>query len=178
MVMNQQEIGQRFNNLFKRIYRKRSPFFLAALLFIVSAISPAIAKVPSATPILQVQQNSEPPIDKAVKLYRAGQFAEAAKAWQLAATVFFAQGDKLNQAMALSNLSLTYQQLGEWEPAKKAIADSLEVLKTQPESKEKLKIQAQSLDIQGYLLREMGQSADALDNWQQSTKIYSQIVER
>jgi CHAT domain-containing protein/tetratricopeptide (TPR) repeat protein len=176
-MIEKTSFGQKLKNAFKRIYRKRS-LILAVLLFILSGISPVIAKVPSAIPILQAEQNAEQPINKAIKLYRAGQFADAAKAWQLAAKVFFAQGDKLNQAMALSNLSLTYQQLGEWEPAKKAIADSLEVLKNQPESQEKLKVQAQTLDIHGSLLREIGESADALDTWQQSTKIYNQIGER
>ena len=44
-------------------------------------------------------------------LYEAGQFEEAAQSWQQAESSFAALGDKLNQAMALSNLSLTVQQL-------------------------------------------------------------------
>ncbi|WP_089128429.1 CHAT domain-containing protein [Tolypothrix sp. NIES-4075] len=156
--------------------RKVSPLFLAALLFILSAaISPAIAKVPSSTFVVQSPQNAEQQANKAIQLYREGKFTEAAAAWKLTANVFLAQGDRLNQAMALSNLSLTYQQLGQWEQAKDAIAQSLQILESQPENKEKLEIQAQSLDVFGSLQREIGQSADALNSWQKAANIYSKI---
>lgn len=156
-------------------YPKRRSLFLAAL-FILSTISPVVAaKVSSPTPIVQSQFEAEQLANKATTLYRNGKFEEAATAWKQTATAFAAKGDKLNQAMAFSNLSLTYQQLGRWEQAKKAIEDSLEILKNQPQGKEQLKIQAQSLDVQGYLQRQLGQSADALKTWQEATKIYSQI---
>ncbi|MBR8836425.1 MAG: CHAT domain-containing protein [Stigonema ocellatum SAG 48.90 = DSM 106950] len=159
----------------KKIYQKRS-LFLAALLFILStAISPVVAKVSPSTPIIQTQQDAGQLANKAEKLYRIGQLREAATVWEQTAAAFAAQKDRLNQAMALSNLSLTYQQLGQWDKAKKALTDSLELLKTQPQSQEKLKILAQTLDIQGYLQREIGQSGDALNTWQKATTIYSQI---
>ncbi|TAF84387.1 MAG: tetratricopeptide repeat protein [Oscillatoriales cyanobacterium] len=44
--------------------------------------------------------------------YAAGEFEEAAKYWQQAVAAFEVKGDWLNQAIALSNLSLTYQQFG------------------------------------------------------------------
>jgi CHAT domain-containing protein len=156
--------------------RKASPLFLVALLFILSAaISPAIAKIPSSTFVVQSPQNGEQQANKAIQLYREGRFTEAAAAWKLTANVFLAQGDKLNQAMALSNLSLTYQQLGQWEQASDAIAQSLQILKSQPENKEKLQIQAQSLDVFGSLQRETGQSANALNSWQEAANIYGKI---
>ncbi|MGI2906927.1 CHAT domain-containing protein [Tolypothrix sp. VBCCA 56010] len=153
-----------------------SPLFLAALLFILSAaISPAIAKVPSSTFIVQSPQNAQQQVNKAIQLYRDGKFTEAAAAWKLTANVFLAQGDRLNQAMALSNLSLTYQQLGQWQQASDAIAQSLQILKTLRENKEKLEIQAQTLDVFGSLQREIGQSANALNSWQEAANIYSKI---
>jgi tetratricopeptide (TPR) repeat protein len=60
--------------------------------------------------------------------YAAGEFAEAAKYWQQAVSAFEVKGDWLNQAIALSNLSLTYQQFGRWEEANSAIAKSLSLL--------------------------------------------------
>ncbi|KAB8317352.1 CHAT domain-containing protein [Tolypothrix campylonemoides VB511288] len=165
---------RKLQNFFKRIYKSRS-LFLAAL-FILSTISPVVAaKVSSPTPIVQSRFDAEQLANKATTLYRNGKFEEAATAWKQTATAFAAKGDKLNQAMAFSNLSLTYQQLGQWEQAKKTIEDSLEILKNQPQGKEQFKIQAQSLDVQGYLQRELGQSADALKSWEEATKIYSQI---
>ncbi|WP_017319452.1 CHAT domain-containing protein [Mastigocladopsis repens] len=164
---------RKIQNFFKRIYKRRS-VFLAALLFILSAISPVVAKVSSPTSIVQSQQDAGQLANKAVKLYQSGKFAQAATAWEQTAAVFATQGDRLNQAMALSNLSLTYQQLGQWDKATKAIEDSLGLLKIPLKGNEQLKILAQSLDIQGNLQRELGQTADALNTWQQATKIYSQ----
>ncbi len=174
---------------FQKSFKKRS-LFLAALLFILSAaISPAMpaasfstrgfananAKVPASISIVQSPQNAQQQANKATQLYRDGKFTEAAAAWKLTANVFLAQGDRLNQAMALSNLSLTYQQLGQWEQASDAIAQSLQTLKSQPENKEKLQIQAQSLDVFGSLQRETGQSANALNSWQEAANIYGKI---
>ncbi|NWF59107.1 MAG: CHAT domain-containing protein [Fischerella sp.] len=168
---------RKLNNWLKKSYKRRS-LFLATLLFIFSAATPAvIATVPQATPIVQTQQNAQQQANQATQLYRSGQFQEAAVAWEKAAAGFASQKDGLNQSMALSNLSLTYQQLGQWDKATKASEDSLAVLKTQPNSQEKLKITAQALDIKGYLQRETGQAADALDTWQEATKIYSQTNE-
>lgn len=176
MGKKQPGFGRRCQNFAKRIYKKRS-LFLATLLFILStAITPVVA-IAVTTPIVQTQPDTAQLTNKAIKLYRSGQFEAAAATWEQTANVFAAQKDSLNQAMALSNLSLSYQQLGQWEPAKKAISESLELLKTPLKGKEELKIKAQTLDVQGYLQRETGQSADALNTWQQATKIYSQINE-
>jgi CHAT domain-containing protein len=171
-----QTIFWKWRNLFTKIYRKRS-LFLAALLFIFSSVSPAIAKIASPIPIVQSQQDAGQLTKEATQLYRSGQFQKAAVAWERTAAIFAAKGDGLNQAMALSNLSLTYQQIGEWDKATRAIEESLKLLQTQ-QGKDKLKIQAQTLDIQGYLQRELGRSTDALKTWQEATKIYNQVGER
>ncbi len=173
--------GKMFNrNLtgqIKRIYHKRS-LFLAILLFIfASTAPPVIAKVSQANQIVQTQSNTQQLVNQAIQLYRSGQFQEAAAVWEKAVSTFSAQKDNLNQAMALSNLSLTYQQLGQWEKAIKASQDSLAELRTQPQSQDKQKILAQALDIQGYLQRDIGQSAQSLESWQEAAKIYSQIKE-
>ena len=169
--------------LFPRRYHSRSrltpqvrSLCLAMLFFLGStAISPVVANITSSKLMVQIQQNAPQLGKKARELYRSGQFEKAAIVWKDTAAAYAAQQDSLNQAMALSNLSLTYQKLGKWESAKNAIADSLKILKTQPQKQEQLRILANSLDIQGYLQREIGQSADALQTWQESTKIYSQI---
>ena len=160
--------------ILKRLLRRNS-FLLLALLFIISTAIPVFAKVASNSNISvqQTQQDGRLLTNKAIGLYRQGRFQEAAKLWQETAAVFGSQGDNLNQAMALSNLALTYQQLGQPNQAKKAITDSLDTLKNKPKSQEKSKTLAQVLDIQGYLQREMGQSDDALNTWIEASKIYS-----
>lgn len=162
----------------KRLYRRRS-LILAALLFVLSLGLPSVvAQVSAQMPIVQSQPSGLQLVEQAKDSYETRDFAEAARIWQQAASTFAAAGDVLNQAMALSNLSLTYQQLAEWDKAKEASLQSLNLLQTQQNTPEKLRILAQSLDIQGKLQLEIGQSVEALETWQEATKIYTQIPNR
>jgi CHAT domain-containing protein len=177
MKLNRRIFNRNLTNQFKRIYHKRS-LFLALLLFIfASTAPPVIAKVSQTTQVVQTQPNTQQLVNQATQLYRAGQLQEAAVVWEKAVSAFSAQKDNLNQAMALSNLSLTYQQLGQWEKATKANQQSLVLLQTQLQSQDKQKILAQTLDIQGYLQKEIGQFTQSLESWQKAAKIYSQIKE-
>ena len=63
--------------------------------------------------------------------YEGGRFAESIEYWEKAITAFSLENDPLNQAMAFSNLSLTYQKLGKLEQADIAIGQSLKLLATQ-----------------------------------------------
>ncbi len=110
------------------------------------------------------------------ELYRNGEFAAAAIAWQQAAIAYQTQGDRLNQAMALSNLSLAYQQLGQWSKATQAITDSLDLLKT--EGEQGRSVIAQALNTQGGLQLALGQSEQALETWQQAENVYAQTEDR
>ncbi|MDJ0532381.1 MAG: hypothetical protein QNJ70_07780 [Xenococcaceae cyanobacterium MO_207.B15] len=119
--MARQPLGlkQKLKNLSQKLYRGRShgaprcgaPILLV-LLFLVSIATPLlVTQVSVSTPIVQTPQNTLQLVEKGKKLYQARQFEEAAKVWQQATDAFTAGRDRLNQAMALSNLSLTYQQL-------------------------------------------------------------------
>lgn len=124
-------------------------------------------------------------VQQGTQLYEAGQFAAAVSIWQQATSAFQAEGDVLNQAMALSNLSLTYQQLGQWAEANQAITDSLNLLEFNPQirqvrsstgtSQGQLKILAQSLAIKGRLELSQGQAEKALTTWQQAASTYAKI---
>nr|WP_200892384.1 CHAT domain-containing protein [Aliterella atlantica] len=106
------------------------------------------------------------------ELYQTEQFARAIKVWQQALQAYQAQNDIANQAMVLSNLSLAYQQLGQWDEAKKAIANSLKLLQT--DKAKNLPILAQALNTQGSLQLALGQPQQALNTWQQATASYTQ----
>ena len=140
--------------------------------------SPIFTQVPVVAPLVQNLPNQAQLVQQGRTLYETGQFAEAARVWQQAAQVYQSQGDRLNQALALSYLSLAYQQLGEWEEAKVAIADSLELLEpftVQPSPDEpSVLILAQALNTQGQLQLSLGQAELALNTWQQSTATYAQ----
>ncbi|TAD99082.1 MAG: tetratricopeptide repeat protein [Oscillatoriales cyanobacterium] len=109
--------------------------------------------------------------------YAAGDFPEAAKYWRQAVAGFEVGGDWLNQAIALSNLSLTYQQLGRWEEANSAIGKSRSLLPEESKVKSlvELKAIAQILDIQSNGQWEQGQINLALKTGQQATKIYVKL---
>ncbi len=109
--------------------------------------------------------------------YAAGEFAEAAKFWQQAVAGFEVGGDWLNQAIALSNLSLTYQQLGDWKEANSAIGKSRSLLPQESRVKSlvELKAIAQILDIQSNGQWEQGQINLALQTGRQATNIYVKL---
>ncbi|WP_432812505.1 CHAT domain-containing protein [Pantanalinema sp. GBBB05] len=129
-------------------------------------------------------------------LYDAGRFADAVIPLSQAAETYRVQNDPLRQAIALSNLALAYQQLGKWQEAKAAIAESLRLLEggklgenltiqtlTTPlvqalrvdNNNQKLSILAQALTIQGDLQLETGQVELAISTWQQAESIYKRL---
>jgi CHAT domain-containing protein len=163
-------------NFRKKIAQSRS-LFLAILLFIFSATLPVIVpSVTAATSFSQTQQDATQLATQAKESYLQARFEEAAILWQKAAKAFGDRGDTLNRAMALSNLSLTYQQIGQWEKAQNAISQSLKIQGERSEE-EAVKLLAQSWNIQGSLQREVGKSSDALESWRQATKLYEQVNE-
>lgn len=107
--------------------------------------------------------------------YEAGQFAAAVKVWQQAAQAYQSQGSRLNQAMVLNNLALANQELGQWSQATEAIATSLELLQTQPDTPDRRRILAQALNTKGSLQMAQGQAEQALTTLQQAGDLYKQV---
>ncbi|AFZ29756.1 Tetratricopeptide TPR_1 repeat-containing protein [Gloeocapsa sp. PCC 7428] len=133
--------------------------------------SPAVAVVSlSASLSESIQQGRE--------LYKTGQYAQAAVVWQQAAKAYQASGDSLNQAMALSNLALAYQQLGNLSPANQAIATSLQLLNsTSRTNSQHAQILAQALNNQGSLQFTQGKTEQALSTWQKATAAYTKAAD-
>ncbi|MEH2183924.1 CHAT domain-containing protein [Nostoc sp.] len=149
---------------------------LAVLLFFLSVGGVLVTtQVWASTAIVQTQQELLELVKQGKSLYQNRQFESALRVWEQAAAAFAAREDKLNQAMALSNLALTSQQLGRWEQAKKAIATSLNILQTQPKTPERSQILSSTLDIQGQLQLAVGESEAALATWQQAAEIYQNL---
>jgi len=153
---------------------RRSPIFskgkslIFAVLFVLSMTFPVVAQV-TAPNALQL-------VEKAGEYYQQRQYNQAVENLAAAAENFAASGDKINQAMALSNLSLTYQEMGEWEKANQTIATSINLLGNQEKNEETLRILAQSLDIQGKINLDGGQAEIALENWEKAAAIYPEIA--
>ncbi len=110
-------------------------------------------------------------------LYEAGKFAEAVKVLQQAVKSFGSQGNELQQAVALSNLALAYQKLGNLPPAQQAITDSLKLLEKSSPAQD-IQVLAPILDIQGSIQLDLGQAEQALNTWQRAEASYKQLGDR
>ena len=122
-----------------------------------------------------IQGNILPLLKRAKKLYQKQTYQESATLWQELANIFAEQGNNLNRAMALSNLALSYQQLGRWNLAEEVVIESLNLLDNQSNTPEKKRIYAQTLDIKAKGQKNTGNLEDALVTWQQSAEIYRDI---
>ena len=107
------------------------------------------------------------------RLYEAGQFAEAADILQQAADTFAAAGNHRARAIASSNLSLAYQQLGQWSQAQGAISTSLEALESVEGNADP--IFAQILQVRAQLELATGQADVALETWKQAARMYETL---
>ncbi|MCU0570394.1 MAG: CHAT domain-containing protein [Oculatellaceae cyanobacterium Prado106] len=105
--------------------------------------------------------------------YTSGQFAEAADLWQKAAMDFEGRGDRFNQALALSYLSLAYQELNQWDKAQQSIEQSLSLLQTPGMNTEAILL-AQASNTQASLLLHVGQAEAALATWEKAQQYYQQ----
>lgn len=149
-----------------RSHRQFAFLFLLSCLLAL-AIVPAVAQVQPPQAMQLIQQ--------ARALYDRDRYSEAAPLLQQAAKSFEAQGDRLNQAMALTNLAATYGQLSQWEEAEQTLSSSLSLLQQQSQTLEQQRILAQTHDIQGQIQLERGRVQEALDTWIESGKIYQKI---
>ena len=142
-----------------------------ALIFAISIATKAVAKS------AQVQSDTIQLVEQAEQLYRAEQYVKAGQVWQQAVTAFGQQSDVLNQAMALSNLALTQQELGNLSAAETASISSLELLQTQSDTPPQQRLLANSLDVKGSIARSLGKSKIAVETWQQAEAIYRELNE-
>ena len=98
--------------------------------FLGAGMLPILAHSPATVTVVQSSPSPNTLVEQGKALYDAGKFSSAAAVLQQAVATFKTQGDVLKTAMTLSNLSLTYQQLGLWSEAQQAIADSLKLLQS------------------------------------------------
>ncbi|MBD1913066.1 MULTISPECIES: CHAT domain-containing protein [unclassified Leptolyngbya] len=139
------------------------------------ALLPAIAISPdSITPSVTevVQSHGSSP---SRQLYEAGRYQEAAQQLEVTAADAETRGDRRSQAIALRNLSLVYQQLGQWKDAETAITQSLALLNAEQADPS---LVAQTLDVQGRLQFYRGDGAAALATWEAAAALYDRQGDR
>jgi CHAT domain-containing protein len=158
-------------------FLKRSRFLFC---FLFSLFLPLlISQVSLSTPIASIQDinsgSTTELVTQAKKLYQNQEFEQAATLWQKTAQIFATQGDRVNQSMALSNLALTQQQLGQWEASNQAIAQSLNLLKNSPQTPDQQRIFAATLEIQGQGQLATGATEASVKTWQQAIELNQQM---
>ena len=154
-------------------YRRISSFFV---IFCVSAaFSLIIVPFCHSNSVIFSQTTTPQLIQQGERDYRSGDFEQAGAIWQKLAERFAESGDALNQAMALSNLSLVKQKLGLWDDANQAIAQSTNLLNSLPKTPEKRSIYAATLEIDGQLKLASGDPQQALNLWKESEAVYQNL---
>lgn len=157
-------------------WRIRSPFrwrSIAGLLLGIT-IALCLSTIPAFTQESPI--NGRELLQQGIDRYENEQFTEAIDLWIQAQQEFTTKDDRLGQALALSNLSLAYQHLGQWEQAKQAIAESFHRLESQQDSNDRtyLEILAKASISQGHLHWMQGKSETALEAWKQAETAYCQ----
>ena len=163
----------------QRRYRRWLARILLSLITAVLVILPVNATIPEPSSPTPDTRHPTPDtiVEQGKSLYNTGQFSKSIQALQQAASTFEATGERLRQAMTLSNLSLAYQQLGQWTQAQAAIAQSLSLL-NELNNPSREPILAQTLDVQGRLQLAQGHSQAALETWQQASELYIQLDDK
>lgn len=115
------------------------------------------------------------PLQDGAAAYRRGDLTTAIELWQ--ESVQRHQENPLEQAKALSNLALAYQQVGEFALAKKSIADSLELLETLPPSLNRAAVFGQALNTRGHLEMLQGETELANRTFQSAIAAYDRAGE-
>jgi CHAT domain-containing protein/tetratricopeptide (TPR) repeat protein len=154
---------------------KKSLIFLIVVLLaavLTASVATAFPKSISTTNV-SVSSSSNL-LQQGAELFQAEQFSEAAKVWRQAATAWGKSGDKLNQAQALSYVSLAEQKLGNWAAATTAIDTSLTLISNARSQKSYPLILAKVLNAQAHLQLATGKTAEALKTWQEAAANYLQ----
>ncbi|MGJ3251982.1 MAG: CHAT domain-containing protein [Elainellaceae cyanobacterium] len=112
--------------------------------------------------------------------YANSDYEAAVEYWQTAASTAHQVGNLSQRAIALTYLSLAYQQMQDWAQAEDTIQTAIALLTLQPESHQITSTlpYAQALNAQGRLDLAMGRSQSALDTWRHATEIYRQPGDR
>ncbi len=168
--MRRAKILLRLRHTFRQmnVWRRSRLLFLALLTTLICLLlsGPVPAQLPLAQTAPQVlEQQSK-------TFYETGRYPEAIANLQQAIQQYQQQGDRLRQAIALSNLALIHQHTGDWAAAERESSTSLEMLQALPGNAENRSALAQSLDVRASLELNRGQAESAVTRWEQAVQIY------
>ncbi len=171
----------RFPSKFRwpHLFSKTLRLSLCLLLGIVWSLDPlcagrlaSVAALPSLSTTQLVSSATADLLDQGRQAYHAQRYQQAVAAWDQA--VMQSSHQQFQQALALSYLTAAYQQLSQWEASDRAIARSLDLLATAPDSAQNLAVSAQVHNTLGSLQFTRGQTQAALETWQTAAELYRQ----
>ena len=162
---------------YKRGFSKIFLFILAVTVSLTWGLmsKPISFSTVHAFKISQNNLNPQGLLQEAKILYDKGDFTKAITILEQAARIFQSQNNLVKQSIAFSNISNAYKQIGDYPQALNYITKSRELLENQSnsiDSKERVKVFAQVLDIQANLQLTLGKPLLALENWKEATAIY------
>ena len=112
---------------------------------------------------------------QAQKLYQGGNNAEAIPLMEEAITLYRTEQNHHREAIALRNLALIYQQIGQLEQAEEIINNITTLLPQITADNNRTRIFAQTLDVRGQLELSRGRAETALTTWKQAADNYREI---
>ena len=172
----------------KRLFKFITPMVLSAILCITS---PGFAQIPNLSnsnkltqltkltksQIITAQNQSPLSIEQQARShFNQGDLSQAVQLFRESVQKYATSGNTTRQALSLSNLSLSYQQLGQWNNATESITKAINLLENtkNPTNQTDLAL-AQAFNIQGGLQLARGQANPALESWKSATDIYTRL---
>ncbi len=159
----------------RNVLRRMAYGLLAGLGFLTCLLLNGAQALPPASTMHQsaplIAQTRPITLEQGQQLYENGQLLEAAQVLQQVAD---SASTPTERVVALRNLALVYQQMGNWAQAEAAIAQAQSVLETTALPNQ-AQLQAQVLDVQGGIQLDQGQGEAAIATWQQSIDLYTEL---
>ena len=158
-------------------------YFLLTLALLV------LLEVGSAIPLVSARENyhlvsveldpARQLLEEGIRLYEMESFADAKELWMRSASLYTQQGNFLGRALALNNLALAQQHLGQWSESGATITQSLKLLdsvtlKQQPGYEE---ILAKALNTKGNWEWSTGSIEQAATTWEKALTYYVRIAD-
>ncbi|MEM9448932.1 MAG: CHAT domain-containing protein [Cyanobacteria bacterium P01_E01_bin.6] len=111
----------------------------------------------------------------AQQLYADGNYEQVVA--RLTEALQASQSNPVGQAVMLSNLSLTYQQLGDWQAADETIGQAMSILQSDDarSAPDQGSVLAQALDVQGSYYLAVGDGESAVEAWETSAQVFDEI---
>ncbi len=117
-------------------------------------------------------------VQTAQQHYQSGEYQTALQLLEQASGSFTKEGQTLQQAQTQALISLTQQQLGDWQSAKQAIDYGMALLATETNTVDKQQVIGQLNNALGYFHQRQGQNLKAIRAWETAETNYSSIGDR